>query len=345
MPEHTPLGYQSKKQHWLITEAWKKCQARIEKAGTELEARQATAAAIHALHMFGDVAAPDVKEALIKQIIEQTIQSDQAWFEGLFSRPEIPLSDEFVQMHMGNAVPTMDRTYAQDLNALMVPATPETPVTNEVICTMITNPQNYLLPLTEQNVHDQPEICSQQRWLAKIVALLMHRTEHQQMHMKAFAEAFTHYADQANERHRDLVADLKEQDRLYQDLKSEQKDLAAKLKVLAETLGARVQGMLDKTLALQVEASATNTSCTTLIREHGQSVTHNHLRVNEILLRLSALETNATALERALEELKDHFRTFIAGAITAAEPRRKAQRGGRAGTAARLTRAALSDEQ
>ena len=110
MPEKTPLGYQSKKQHWLITEAWKKCQARIEKAGTELEARQATAAAIHALHMFGDVAAPDIK-ALLKRMIEETIASDQAWFEGLFSRPEIPLSAEFVQKHMGNAVPTMDHTY------------------------------------------------------------------------------------------------------------------------------------------------------------------------------------------------------------------------------------------
>ena len=111
MPEQTPLGYQSKKQHWIVAQLWQKAQARIEKAGTELEARQATAAAMLGLHTIKDVAAPDVK-TLIKRMIEETIASDQAWFEGLFSRPEIPLSAEFVQKHMGNAVPTMDRTYA-----------------------------------------------------------------------------------------------------------------------------------------------------------------------------------------------------------------------------------------
>ena len=81
MPEHTPLGYVSKHQHWVVTQLWKKAQARIEKAGTELEARQATAAAMLALHTLGDVAAPDTKSVL-KQIIEEMIQADQAWFEG-----------------------------------------------------------------------------------------------------------------------------------------------------------------------------------------------------------------------------------------------------------------------
>ena len=95
-------------------------------------------------------------------------------------------------------------------------------MTNEAICTMITNPQSYLLPLTEQNVHDQPEICSQQRWQAKIVALLMHRTEHQQMQMTALAAAFTRYADLTKEQRQ---VDLEEHHRLYTELKSEQKDL------------------------------------------------------------------------------------------------------------------------